>query len=85
MTTTTMRELRANMKTYFDTLEDDKDVLLVPRQGNREAIVIMTLSEYNSIVETEYLLSTDENRTVIEKAMRELDGGEVVELNESKL
>jgi len=84
MTTTTMRELRANMKTYFDTLEDDKDVLLVPRQGNREAIVIMTLSEYNSIVETEYLLSTDENRLMIEKAMRELEGGEVVELKESE-
>jgi len=79
-----MRELRANMKTYFDTLEDDKDVLLVPRQGNREAIVIMTLSEYNSIVETEYLLSTDENRLMIEKAMRELEGGEVVELKESE-
>lgn len=85
MTTTTMRELRANMRQYFDALEDDKDILLVPRQGNREAIVIMTLSEYNSIVETEYLLSTDENRAVIDKAMRELEGGDTVELAESKL
>ena len=85
MTTTTMRDLRANMKTYFDTLEDDKDVLLVPRQGDREAIVIMTLSEYNSIVETDYLLSTQENRIVIEKALKELEGGEVVEMEEANL
>ena len=85
MTTTTMRELRANMKAYFDTLEDDKDVLLVPRHGNREAIVIMTLSEYNSIVETDYLLSTQENRTVIENAMKELEGGEVVEMEGTNL
>ena len=85
MTTTTMRELRANMKAYFDSLEDDKDILLVPRQGDREAIVIMTLSEYNSIVETDYLLSTKENRTVIEQALKELEGGEVVELDATKL
>jgi len=85
MTTTTMRELRANMKTYFDALEDDKNVLLVPRQGKREAIVIMTLSEYSSIVETDYLLSTQENRIVIENALKELEGGEVVEMKDSNL
>ena len=85
MTTTTMRELRANMKTYFDTLENDKDVLLVPRQGKKEAIVIMTLSEYNSIVETEYLLSSTVNREVIEQALKELDSGEFVQLEDSSL
>jgi len=85
MITTTMRELRANMKTYFDALEDDKNVLLVPRQGKREAIVIMTLSEYSSIVETDYLLSTQENRIVIENALKELEGGEVVEMKDSNL
>lgn len=81
MTTTTMRDFRANMKNYFDALENDKDILLVPRQGNKEAIVMMTLSEYNSIVETDYLLSSEENRVVIEKALKELEGGDVVEFN----
>ena len=79
MTTATMRELRANMKSYFDSLDDNKEVLLVPRKGSKEAIVIMTLSEYNSIVETEYLLSTEENRSVIEKALEELESGNVHE------
>ncbi len=80
-----MRELRANMKKYFDMLDDDKDVLLVPRQGEHEAIVIMTLSEYNSIVETDYLLSTKENRIAINKALMELEGGEVVEMEAGSL
>lgn len=79
MTTTTMRELRANMKHYFDSVEADKDVLIVPRQGEKEAIVIMTLSEYNSMIETEYLLSTEANRTVMQQAMNELDSGNVVD------
>lgn len=77
MTTTTIRKLRANMKSYFDSLDENKEILLVPRQGNKEAIVIMTLSEYNSLSETEYLLSTESNRKVIEKALKELSDEEV--------
>ena len=77
MTTTTIRKLRANMKSYFDALDEDKDVLIVPRQGNKEAIVIMTLSEYNSIIETDYLLSTEENRNTLEKSLAELNNGAV--------
>lgn len=30
-------------------------ILLVSRTGDRDAIVIMTLSKYNSTVETDYL------------------------------
>jgi len=79
MNTTTMRNLRANMKSYFDSLEKNKDILLVPRSGNKEAVVIMTLSEYNSMMETEYLLSSSENRKVMEQAMSELEGGDAIE------
>lgn len=81
MNTTTIRDLRANMKAYFDAVEDNHDVLLIPRSGNKEAIVIMTLSEYNSMKETEYLLSSPVNRKVLEKAMKELEGGDVIEFN----
>ena len=80
MTTTTIRELRANMKSIFDSVDANKDILIVPRVGDKEAIVIMTLSEYNSMAETEYLLSTESNRTVIQKAISELDNNEVTEL-----
>lgn len=80
MTTTTIRDLRARMKSIFDNLDDTQDVLLVPRTGDKDPIVIMTLTEYNSIMETEYLLSTEANRKVIGKAIKELDAGEVREL-----
>lgn len=84
MKTTTIRELRANMKTYFDSIDDNKEILIVPRQGDKEALVIMTLSEYNSLTETEYLLSTESNRTVIERALKELDSGELTEFKSEK-
>jgi len=78
MNTTTMREFRANLKAYFDSVEDNQDVLLIPRSGTKEAMVIMTLSEYNSMKETEYLLSTKANRRSLEKSMKELEEGKTV-------
>lgn len=81
MQTTTLRDLRANMKARFDELEENHDVLIVPRSGNKEAIVVMTLSEYNSMKETEYLLSSSENKKVLEKAMIELEGGNTIDFD----
>ena len=81
MNTTTMREFRANLKAYFDSVEDNQDILLIPRSGKKEAMVIMTLSEYNSMKETEYLLSTEANRQALEKSMRELEEGKTVKFN----
>ena len=85
MNTTTLRDLRANMKSHFDALEENKDILLVPRSGEKEAIVIMTLSEYNSMKETEYLLSSPENKKVMEQAMSELENGDTIAFNEENL
>ncbi|MBB3696316.1 type II toxin-antitoxin system prevent-host-death family antitoxin [Flammeovirga yaeyamensis] len=78
MNTTTLSDLRANLKSYFDELEDNKDILIVPRSGNKEAIVLMTLSEYNSMKETEYLLSSKNNRELLEKSIKELDGEDTI-------
>jgi len=80
MNTTTLRDFRANLKAYFDSIEDNQDILLIPRSGKKEAMVIMTLSEYNSMKETEYLLSTEANRQVLEKSMKELEEGKTVKL-----
>jgi len=78
MTTTTFRKLRANLKSYFDSIDENKDILVVPRSGDKDAIVIMSLSEYNSIVETDYLLSTEANRNFLKKSLSQLEEGEVV-------
>ena len=68
------------MKSHFDSIDDNKEILIVPRKGDKDAIVIMTLSEYNSIVETDYLLSTEANRQQIEKSLQELDSGKTTDL-----
>ena len=48
MVTTTISDLRKNMKTYFDQVSEDDEVIIIHRK-DAEGIVIMSLKEYNKL------------------------------------
>ncbi len=56
MTVTTISEFRANVKRYVDEVINNSGSLVINR-GNTAAVLI-SLDEYNSIKETERILST---------------------------
>ena len=63
MKTITMSVFRARMKHYLDTVSDSFDTLVIPRRKqSSKAIVVISLEEYNSLVETNFLLANKANR-----------------------
>ena len=53
-------EFRTNLKTYLDNVEDNNETLIVKRKTGKGTVMI-SLDEYNSIMETVHLLSSKSN------------------------
>ena len=53
-------ELRNNLKSYMDIVYEDHEPLIITRKNN-ENLVMISIEDYNSMIETEYLLSTEKN------------------------
>jgi len=74
----TLTSLRSKMKHYFDSVTESLEVLIIPRNNSDDdAIVIMSIKEYNSLKETEYLLSSEANRSRLTDSIIQARNNEV--------
>jgi len=69
-------DLRQNLKTYLDRIYHDHDPMIVTRKNN-ENLVILSIDEYNSLIETTYLLSSIANAEHLRKSIEQLNSGKV--------
>lgn len=60
----TAQNLRDRFKHYADNVANYNDVLLIPRPDNKN-VVLISEKEYHSWQETNYLLSTANNRKAL--------------------
>ena len=72
MITATYTDLRSNLKSYLDRVVNDSDNVIVNR-GNGSAVVIMSLEEYESMVETAYVMSQPDLMEAIRQGEEDVD------------
>ena len=67
-------EFRTHLKKYLDDVENNNETLILKR-GSGNGTVIISLDEYNSIMETVHLLSSKKNADRLFESIKEIKEG----------
>ena len=81
----TVSNFRSKLKHHLDEISENSEIIVIPRNNNEEdAIVVMSIREYNSIMETEYLLENESNRKRLQKSLKQAKSGKTIKFDLSE-
>ncbi len=72
--TTTLSDFRKDIKHYIDNVIENFETLIINR-GKDSGIVVMSLTEYNSLRATQHELSSKTNKKRLDSAIEKLQSG----------
>ena len=73
-------EFRTKLKTYLDAVEANNETLIIKR-GSGKGTVMISLDEYNSIMETVHLLSSKANADRLYESISQMKEGNIITEN----
>ena len=73
-------EFRSELKKYLESVEDNKENIVVKRKTGKGTVMI-SLDEYNSIMETMHLLSSKKNADRLYESIEQMNAGKKVQPN----
>ena len=71
-------EFRKELRQYLDSVENDNETLIIKR-GSGKGTVLISLEEYNSIMETLHLLSSKKNAKRLFESIEQVKSGNTVQ------
>ena len=72
--------VRNNLSKTMEKVCNDHSPIIITRQ-NSDPVIMMSLSDYNSIQETAYLLRSPKNAEKLATSIQELKDGDVIKQN----
>ena len=70
-------EFRTELKKFLDSVEDDNETLIIKRKSGKGTVMI-SLEEYNSIMETMHLLSSKKNADRLYESIQQMKSGKTI-------
>ncbi len=70
-------EFRTELKKFLDKVENNHETLVIKRKSGKGTVMI-SLDEYNSIMETVHLLSSKANADRLYESIRQIKKGKTV-------
>jgi antitoxin YefM len=70
-------EFRTGLKKYLDEVENNNETLVIKR-GTGKGTVLLSLVEYNSILETVHLLSSKPNADRLYESINQMKTGKTI-------
>jgi antitoxin YefM len=70
-------EFRTGLKKFLDEVENNNETLIIKR-GSGNGTVLISLDEYNSIIETMHLLSSKANADRLYESINQIKKGKIV-------
>ena len=67
-------EFRTELKKYLDNVENNNETLIIKRKAGKGTVLI-SLDEYNSIMETVHLLSSKANADRLYESIQQIKAG----------
>jgi antitoxin YefM len=67
-------DLRQNLKHFLDKVYNDSDALIITRKNN-ENLVLLSVAEYDSLLETNYLMANEANAKHLLRSIKQARTG----------
>lgn len=80
MIATNFSEFRVGLKGFLDSVENDNETLIIKRKSGKGTVLI-SLDEYNAIMETMHLLSSKKNTDRLYESIQQMKVGQTVQPN----
>lgn len=80
MIATNFSEFRLGLKGFLDKVENNNETLIIKRKSGTGSVII-SLEEYNSLIETMHLLSSKKNADRLFESIQQMKSGQTVQPN----